>query len=168
MGILKWLFGKNTSTSTPVEPPKILFDENNPHEVYHMVNALSTIVGNVSDSWLTVYLQDENPSKGWPKDMGLSITIDEWIDNGYQPNAATFVKLGCSHSDAQYLASIPFEVERGSLKYKFTALFDYPASQSQFIISEMQKGTARSTYVAHGIHQVKIEDRHGLITCKST
>lgn len=164
---------KNTTTSTTppalsvqVSPTKP-FDSTNPHEIYNVVHLLSAIVANKSDSYLFVGLQDEDLSKGWTREMILSVMIRDWHSNGYQLDPTSFVKLGLPLSAAQYLASVPFSISGGYLEYKFPIPFDYPSTYARFIVEEMEKGTRSSPYVQNGHRRITIENRHGVITCKS-
>ena len=148
-------------------PPFTPFDSTNPHEIYDVVKHLSTIVANKGDSYLIVYLQDENPNKGWHRKMGLTVNIDDWHSDGLRLDSASFIKLGLPFSAAQYLASVPFAVSGDDLKYDFPIPFDYPSTYARFIVEEMENGTRSSSYVQHGLRQIKIENNYGVISCKS-
>lgn len=155
------------STVPVVEEPTKLFDPNNPNEIFDLVNTLSTVVANAGDSWLIVYLQDENQAKGWKRQMGLLATIDDWNSKGFQVDEESFTKLGLSASCAKYLASVPFIISGDELKYDFTAVFDYPSNHDRFIVDEMQSGVAKSSYVMFGLRRISIQNNAGIIECKS-
>lgn len=168
---------KNTGTTntahtlsvqvSPTEP----FDPTNPHEIYDVVHLLSAIVAEAGDSRITVWLQDENPAKGWPKGMGLSVTIDSYYTKNHQVDFSDysgFVKFGLPLSAAKYLASVPFTVSGNDLEYKFSHSLDYPSTYARFIVEEMEKGTRSSRYVQLGLRQITIENRDCLICCKSS
>lgn len=168
MGFFNWLFGHNATsapTNSKVVEPVALFNENNPHEIYDIVRALSTIVANVGDSWLTVVMQDENPTKGWPRVMRITANIDDWHYKNYRIEKTSFMKLGLSPRDAEYLASIPFSVNGDSLEYEFPMPFDEPSCYKRFVLDEMRNGVANSSYVKAGLRTVSITDK-GFLQCK--
>ena len=134
MGIYKSLFGgrKNKNIEVP-ENNKVTishYDKDGIYAIYDISLALSCLVTNAGNSWVSAVLQDENVDKGWPSLMKISATIDSWrlqqkgITNLHCVDS--YRKMEVPEDIAQFLATIPFKVGGGSLEYNFPQFPKWP------------------------------------------
>lgn len=150
--------GTVNSTHNTTPAPVQKFDESNPYEIYKIAHALSYIAAIAGDSHVHAVLQDEDHTRGWPKCMKISASIDECITS----------RKEWIPSDVRiYLDSIPFKKSKTSMDYSLEYTFETtPGTPSDFkyaVINEMKKGASKSSFVMNGLHQISVRDSGGLV-----
>ena len=156
---------KDVSTTTQSTGKKInqefrRFDETTPNEIGELAYALSIVAAIAGDSHVYVYLQNDNPGRGFTKGMGILAALDDTLDNRQNEIPKEIRK---------YLESVPFSVKKNhfgySIEYSFKNVPDSPTQFSQMIASKMKHGASSVSYVKHGLHEVSIENLGGNVNC---
>ena len=171
MGLFDKLFGGKKNNTAISENNKVAishYDKDGIYAIYDISLALSCLVTNAGDSWVSAVLQDENVDKGWPSLMKISAYIDNWrlqqkgITNLHCVDS--YRKMEVPEDVAQFLASIPFKAAGGNLEYDFPRFPKWPSSCAAGILESMEKGSRMSRYAS--VREIKIENKPFGVQCK--